>query len=347
MWFPCNAADPKTLYAAKELSRSKWDYLYEKGEPVETKQQYVKHFSAEDARPEVTGDRYVLSTGKIFAPAWNVSSQGLRVTSDAGGFALIQGPKDSDFIAPPKVLNAYRVRLDGPGLVPTVEWGVTLYFSDMEEEIGSQKFLQLGIDRDFHIRLWKKWTALLGRFDLELTPDATGGAIDLKWNPGTMAAAKSLEPKVQRKSRRRRRMMIRRRHRRRIEGHESASVETPGLFCASASGIVRVGCGGFCAAVFCDWEAHDREKFGGGGGVLAVEFECGDAGRFDDTAGDECAAGAGDFGGAREARRVCARGGFERGAGGDAGICEADCGVGGGAIVVVQASSLHHNRFTR
>ncbi len=196
-WIPLDARSPGTLLAAEELVRARWINLLDKGDKlVNPNVQFVKRFRV-DGDAGGAEDRYVLGTGKINSPSWSVGPKGLRITSDAGGLALINGPMESDFLAPPKALDRYRVRLDGPALVPTVESVMTLIYDDLEEEIGSQKFLTQHngrIDRKRNTRLAGKGARLIGKFNLELAPDATGAEVTLDWKPGTLVSAAPQPP---------------------------------------------------------------------------------------------------------------------------------------------------------
>ena len=188
-WLPCDVKNAETYFAAADLARARWDYVFDSNDRVTVKSQFVKRFRAETEDAASQGDRFVLATGKINAPAWSVSSKGFRITTDAGAFALIRGPQESDFIAPPPELDAYRIRLDGPRMASTVESMVTLYYDDLEFDIGSQKFLQLHGDSKLIIRLASKWSNLLGKLAVEVVPDAAGAALNLDWKPARISGA--------------------------------------------------------------------------------------------------------------------------------------------------------------
>lgn len=192
MWLPCDAKNPETLFAAADLARARWDYLFDNTDKITVKPPYVKRFRSESELADTPGDRYVLATGKINAPAWSAGPKGLRITTDAGIFALRDGPKEADFIAPPKTLDSYRMRLDGPRLASTVESLATVYYDDVEDDIGSQKFLALHPDRELNIRLARKWASLMGKLALEIVPDSTGAELKLNWKPDCMTASVNL-----------------------------------------------------------------------------------------------------------------------------------------------------------
>lgn len=192
MWLPCDAKNPETLFAAADLARARWDYLFDNADKITVKAPYVKRFRSENELTDTQGDRFVLATGKINAPAWSVGPKGLRITTDAGIFAVRDGPKEADFITPPKALDSYHMRLDGPRLASTVESLATVYYDDVEDDIGSQKFLALHPDRELNIRLARKWASLMGKLALEIVPDSTGAELKLNWKPGSMSASANL-----------------------------------------------------------------------------------------------------------------------------------------------------------
>ena len=169
-WLPCDVKNPETFFAAADLARARWDYVFDSNDRVTVKSQFVKRFRAETEDANSQGDRYVLATGKINAPAWSISSKGFRITTDAGAFALIRGPQESDFITPPAELDAYRIRLDGPRMASTVESLVTLYYDDLEYDIGAQKFLLLHGDNKLIIRLSNKWSKSDGKISRRSRP---------------------------------------------------------------------------------------------------------------------------------------------------------------------------------
>ena len=188
-WLPSFIQSPETYFALADLARARWDYVFDHTDPITVKTQFVKRFRAENPSTDPRGDRFVLATGKINAPAWSIGSRGLRITTDAGPFALLRGPDETEFIAPPAALNAYRARLDGARLAPTVESLVTLYYDELEAELGSQKFLAQNPDRKLNIRLANKASCLLGRIALEIVPDTTGADINANWKLGSIASA--------------------------------------------------------------------------------------------------------------------------------------------------------------
>ena len=190
-WLPCDIKNPETYFAAADLARARFDYVFDSMDHVTVKSQFVKRFRSELETGDKVGDRFVLATGKINAPAWSLGPKGFRITTDAGALALLNGPQESDFIAPPKTLDAYRVRLDGPRMAATVESLVTLYYDETEVDLGSQKFLALHPDRKLHIRVANKLANVLGKLALEIVPDATGAEMNLKWVPGFMPATQA------------------------------------------------------------------------------------------------------------------------------------------------------------
>src|SRR5205085_2633304 len=81
---------------AAALAREQWLGLYQSHLMPERDPQkpYVKWFmrGAQDGPKGKTIDEdcFVMANGKNFAPAWRIGAHGLRVTSDAGPFALMR-----------------------------------------------------------------------------------------------------------------------------------------------------------------------------------------------------------------------------------------------------------------
>ena len=181
LWMPFRATK-ETVQALTALTRARWIYLIERGESLEPKPlNYVTHSHGDN------GESFVLSD-KINAPAWNIGPNGFRLVSDAGYEAVRDGPHEADFPAPPKTLDAYRLRLDGPRMASTVESYVVYEYDERQEELGPQKFLDQCPHRDRDVRLARKWSSLIGRFELEVAPDEAGADVKLNWKPASLNA---------------------------------------------------------------------------------------------------------------------------------------------------------------
>ncbi|HLX59766.1 MAG TPA: hypothetical protein VKX17_00660, partial [Planctomycetota bacterium] len=184
LWMPFRAT-AGTVQALTALARARWVWVIEQGETLDPKPlNYVTHFHSDD------GESFVLSD-KINAPAWNVGPKGFRLVSDAGFEAVRDGPRESSFSAPPASLNAYRLRLDGPRMASTVESYVVYDYDERMEDLGPQKFVDQCPHRDRDVRLARKWSSLIGRFELEIAPDTTGADVRLNWKPASLNAAVS------------------------------------------------------------------------------------------------------------------------------------------------------------
>lgn len=193
-WLPFKPQKPgHALFAARELARARWDYLFEDDERASVKPPYVRRFSdPHSADGDFNGDyedRYALATS-IFTPAWGIGSKGVRINMDAGSFALRGGPDPKEFPPPPAHLDTYRIKLDGARLASSAEAAATLWYDDMEDEIGNaQKFHSTYPNRDLHIRLANKWMSAIGDFELTLKPNERGAALRLNWRAGKVPAA--------------------------------------------------------------------------------------------------------------------------------------------------------------
>src|SRR5207248_2449622 len=119
-----------------------WDFLFERDEKATVKPPYVRrfpdpHFAEGDFKVKDFEDRYVLATSSIYTPAWGVGSKGLRITSDAGSFALRDGPLSAEFPSPPPPPEMFRIKLDGARLASSAEALATALYDDAEEEMGN------------------------------------------------------------------------------------------------------------------------------------------------------------------------------------------------------------------
>ena len=185
-YVPKNAED--SFFCATDLARVRWDYLFDENEKATAKPPYVRRFHRGDQSANSAEEIFVLATGQINAPAWSIGPKGFRLTSEAGVFALRDGPAENDFPAPPERLDNYGIKLNGARLAPTAEALATVLYDDLEEEMGNaQKFGAQYPHRDLHIRIARKWARLLGDFELSLTPREQGADVVLNWRPGSFA----------------------------------------------------------------------------------------------------------------------------------------------------------------
>lgn len=187
---PKNTED--AFFCATDLARVRWDFLFDENEKATAKPPYVRRFHRGAQSANSAQELFVLATGQINAPAWSIGAQGFRLTSEAGVFALRDGPAESDLPAPPERLDSYGIKLNGARLAPTAEALATVLYDDLEEELGNaQKFGALYPHRDLHIRIARKWARLLGRFEFAMTPREHGADLELKWHPGSLEGSDS------------------------------------------------------------------------------------------------------------------------------------------------------------
>ncbi|MCY3023475.1 MAG: hypothetical protein NTW87_31230 [Planctomycetota bacterium] len=173
--------------AAEELIRERWSGdVFDGAIPSHVKPPYVKLVK------EPAFDHYLLNTGQLGVPSWVIAPHVFAFTSNVGPYALRDPsslPRPSAAPAAPPA-TSYFLWADGPRLAPTVERLATAYYDSLEEDFGNPKeFLAHYPDVPLYVRLWRKLTGLLGRFRLEIRPEAGGEAamIHIAWTPGTTA----------------------------------------------------------------------------------------------------------------------------------------------------------------
>ena len=183
--------DERTRDAFGALIAGKWEIVHGKGDSS-INGQYVVMMAGK------TSDRYILMTRQIMAPSWTVGQERLNIVSDAGPFALLDKSLDSPKAVmpphapadPPKTTGFY-IKLDGARMAPKMETWATKWFNDSEDEAKSTKeFLTKYPDAPRQIKLARKFTAILGKFDLEVVPDKNGAGIKMDWTPGTLEGQK-------------------------------------------------------------------------------------------------------------------------------------------------------------
>jgi len=182
---PFDGTNRKARNAVGEIVRERWEYLFDGAASKSIKPPYVRRIRSDNA------DRYVLVTGQITAPSWTVAPEQIAITSDAGPFALMEH-EAAALPANPWQRGAsrpYYIRLDGPRLARTAEAIASWWYGALEDEIGAHEFLDRHPNAQLEIQLIKKLTRLLGKFSIELQPDASGKSATLKgsWQPEKMA----------------------------------------------------------------------------------------------------------------------------------------------------------------
>jgi hypothetical protein len=105
------------------------------------------------------------------------------------------GPDSKEFPLPPAQLDAYRIKIDGARLASSAEAAATMWYDDIEDEIGNaQKFQTAYPNRDLHIRVAHKWMSAVGDFELTLKPGEGGAALRLNWRAGKVPESIAPQP---------------------------------------------------------------------------------------------------------------------------------------------------------
>jgi hypothetical protein len=175
-------------YAATELARVYWDYLFE-GRPTK-EPPYVRCVRRKHA------STFVLANKQLTSPTWRITNGTVLLTSDSGPFA-IKNPiaAEETLVARPRGKNlkpeAYYLRLKGSLLSNTVEKIATAIYDAKEEEMGSKEFLEEIPDASIRIRLAGKLSRFVGYLNASVKPAEPAGTpatIRIEWKPERLAA---------------------------------------------------------------------------------------------------------------------------------------------------------------